>query len=318
MSKIYDMNEFLGTVVQKIGRQEYSSKSYKNPLAVFKNGFITNANEIEEIYVARVQMLVQDYTGVDTLKRVLPIVDTAYHKQNYAGVYTVSVSDAQVRRAFTTDGGVKKIADEMLNQMQTGYEYDEFVAMKENISDAVNFTNAKRVPIEAITDQQTAMEFAKEIKKASKKMTFRNTLFCKYETNTEFSDQVLILDSDIVADSDIELMLFTIFGKDKLKLPTTVVEIDGFSNPEVKGMLVDKGIMKCFDTLYNVEPQRNAKGMFTNHHLNTEKIISLSDMYNACIFHTGILPEPTGVIMNGGEIRKEITQPLNTNARYKY
>ena len=45
------MNEFLETVVNKIGRQEWASRAYVNPLTRFKKGFIENANEIEEIYL---------------------------------------------------------------------------------------------------------------------------------------------------------------------------------------------------------------------------------------------------------------------------
>ena len=48
-SIVYTQNEFLGSVVEKIGKQEYSSRAYQNPLAQFKKGFIENANEIEEI-----------------------------------------------------------------------------------------------------------------------------------------------------------------------------------------------------------------------------------------------------------------------------
>ena len=39
-SAIYTKNEFLGTLVEKIGRQTYSSRAYLNPLAKFKKGFM--------------------------------------------------------------------------------------------------------------------------------------------------------------------------------------------------------------------------------------------------------------------------------------
>ena len=55
--------------------------------------------------------------------------------------------------------------------------------------------------------------------------------------------------------------------------------------PEEKALL-EKNALMVFDTLYNIEPQRNAKGMFTNHHLNVEKIISTSNMYNVAVYST--------------------------------
>ena len=133
IANINKKNEFLGSLVNKIGRQEYASKAYLNPLAKFKKGFIDNANEIEEIYVARVQGLSQDLDGTTTLKRVKPDVKTLYHNQEYGKCYTATITDKQVRQAFTSKDGVKRIADEILSQQHTGVEYDEYVAMKKAI-----------------------------------------------------------------------------------------------------------------------------------------------------------------------------------------
>ena len=282
---IYTQNEFLGTIVEKIGRQQYSSKAYLNPLARFKKGFISNASEIEEIYVARVQGVSQDYEGADTLKRVKPNITTQYHKQNYGKCYTATVTDQQVRRGFTSDGGVKRIADEILTQLQTGYEYDEYIAMRDNFCDLIEGTPAKRT-ITAITNQTTAKEFVKKVKKDIAKMKFRNTEFATVERNCKPSDLILVLRTGILAEIDVEL-LATAFNVSKTDLDAMVVEVDDFpGHSKVQGMLLETDALMVFDTLYNIEPQRNAKGMFTNHHLNVEKIISTSNMYNVAVYQT--------------------------------
>lgn len=282
---IITQNEFLGSVVEKIGRQEYSSKAYLNPLARFKKGFISNANEIEEIYVARVQGTTQDFDGTDTLKRVKPNITTQYHKQNYGKCYTATVTDEQVRRGFTTEGGVRKIADEILTQLQTGYEYDEYIAMRDNFCDLIEGTPCKRT-ITAITNQTTAKDFVKKVKKDIAKMQFRNKEFATVERNCKPSDLVLVLRTGLLAEIDVEL-LATAFNVDKTQLDTMVIEVDDFpENPTVQAMLLEQNALMVFDTLYNIEPQRNAKGMFTNHHLNVEKIISTSNMYNVAVYKT--------------------------------
>ena len=282
---IITQNEFLGTVVEKIGRQEYSSKAYLNPLARFKKGFISNANEIEEIYVARVQGTTQDFEGTDTLKRVKPNITTQYHKQNYGKCYTATVTDEQVRRGFTTEGGVRKIADEILTQLQTGYEYDEYITMRNNFCDLIEGTPCKRT-ITAITNQTTAKDFVKKVKKDIAKMQFRNTEFATVERNCKPSDLVLVLRTGLLAEIDVEL-LATAFNVDRTQLDTMVVEVDDFpDNENVQAMLLEQNALMVFDTLYNIEPQRNAKGMFTNHHLNVEKIISTSNMYNVAVYQT--------------------------------
>ena len=105
-TRVDQLNEFLSTVVNKIGRQEWSSKAYSNPLGKFKKGFIEHANEIEEIYVQRVAGLTQDKTGETTLKRVKPTVKALYHTQNFGKCYTATISDKQVRQAFQSQEGV--------------------------------------------------------------------------------------------------------------------------------------------------------------------------------------------------------------------
>lgn len=285
---IITQNEFLGSVVEKIGRQEYSSKAYLNPLARFKKGFISNANEIEEIYVARVQGTTQDFDGTDTLKRVKPNITTQYHKQNYGKCYTATVTDEQVRRGFTTEGGVRKIADEILTQLQTGYEYDEYIAMRNNFCDLIEGTPCKRT-ITAITNQTTAKDFVKKVKKDIAKMQFRTTEFATVERNCKPSDLVLVLRTGLLAEIDVEL-LATAFNVDRTQLDTMVIEVDDFpGNENVQAMLLEQNALMVFDTLYNIEPQRNAKGMFTNHHLNVEKIISTSNMYNVAVYQTAEL-----------------------------
>ena len=284
ITNINQKNEFLGSIVNKIGRQEYASKAYLNPLAKFKKGFIDNANEIEEIYVSRVQGLTQDLDGTTTLKRVKPDVKTLYHNQEYGKCYTATITDKQVRQAFTSKDGIKRIADEILSQQHTGVEYDEYVAMKKAIDDfaAAIPSTAKRT-ITEVTNQTTAKDLVKKIKKDIGKMQFRSTNYCQYEQHSKADDLVLFIHIDYQAEIDVEL-LATAFNIDKTELNTRVVYVDDFETPNLRAVLMDVGAIKVFDTLYNNEQQRNAQGMFTNYHLNVEKIVSYSTLYNGASY----------------------------------
>ena len=276
--------EFLGNVVDKIGRQVYSSSAYLNPLSRFKKGFIENASDIEEIYVARIAGTVQDYDGADTLKRIKPTVKTQYHKQNFGKCYTASISDKQVRKGFRTQEGVKKLADEIISQQKTGYEYDEFVEMKKNICDLIEGTPYKKVIAEP-SNQTTAKAFVKQVRKDIKEMQFRGTKFATVERNCSSKDLVLVTKVGVMDEIDVEL-LATAFNTSKTDLAQLhIVEIDDFpDNENVFAMLLEENALMVFDTLYNLEPQRNAKGMFTNYHLNVEKILSTSNMYNVAVY----------------------------------
>ena len=286
-TRVDQLNEFLTTVVNKIGRQEWSSKAYSNPLARFKKGFISHANEIEELYVQRVAGLTQDKAGETTLKRVKPTVKTLYHTQNFGKCYTVTISDKQVRQAFQAEDGVKRLSDEILAQQHSGVEYDEFVEMKKAISSFASAlpSTAKRT-ITDVTDGATAKALVKQIKKDIAKMQFRSTNYCKYEQHTKADDIVLFLHVDYESEIDVEL-LANAFNMDKAQIPARVVFVDGFTDPKLKAVVMDYNAIKVYDTLYNNESQRNAQGMYTNYHLNVEKIISYSSLFNGASYSTG-------------------------------
>ena len=286
-TRVDQLNEFLTTVVNKIGRQEWSSKAYSNPLARFKKGFISHANEIEELYVQRVAGLTQDKAGETTLKRVKPTVKTLYHTQNFGKCYTVTISDKQVRQAFQSEDGVKRLSDEILAQQHSGVEYDEFVEMKKAISSfATALPSTAKRTITDVTDGATAKALVKQIKKDIAKMQFRSTNYCKYEQHTKADDIVLFLHVDYESEIDVEL-LANAFNMDKAQIPARVVFVDGFTDTKLKAVVMDYNAIKVYDTLYNNESQRNAQGMYTNYHLNVEKIISYSSLFNGASYSTG-------------------------------
>lgn len=280
--------EFLNSVVNKIGKQIWSSKAYVNPLKRLKKGFIENANDIEEIYIARAVGTAQDPDGVDTLKRVKSTVKTQYHTQDYEKSYTVSVSDKQVRQGFLTSGGVTKVAEKILESLHTGYEYDEYIAtldVLEKLAKAAPSTAKKKVT--DVTDLASAKAFTKEVKKDVKKMARRSTTYATVENHSKPSDLILFLNDEWSVEIDVEL-LATAFNISKADLSEmTIIEIPDLGTSNIKAVLCDEGAIQIYDTYYGIEPQRNAKGKFTNQHLSTDKILSWSNMYNVCVYYTG-------------------------------
>lgn len=280
-------NEFLSTIMNKLGRTIWSSKAYLNPLKEFKKGFIENANDIEEIYVARLEGQVQDFEGANPLTRVKPDVSVYYHRQNYGKLYHTTVTDQQVRRAFTTANGVKRMADEIMQSLHTGAEYDEYVAFRDSLSTLIaGVPQTGKVVAGPVTDETSAKAFVKAVKKVIGEMKFRNEKYSVKESNANIEDLMLIVTPSTLAEIDVEL-LATTFNVDKLRMLGKVVEVDSLP-AGVNGIILDRGAIQIYDTLYNHETQRNAKGMFTNHFLNVEKIISYSNLYPVAVLQTSV------------------------------
>lgn len=273
-----EQNQFLTSVLNKIGRQVWSSKAYTNPLKEFKKGFIENANDIEEIYIARLEGTAQDFEGTNPLTRVKPNITTMYHRQNYSKLYQATVSDVQARRAFTTSGGVKKLADGILESLYTGDQYEEYVAMRDNFGALADKTpTTGKIKIASPTDNATSKAYVKQIKKIVGEMKFRNTKYSTVESHATAEELMFVTTPSLMAELDVEL-LATAFNTDKLKMIDKIVEVDILPTG-VSSIILDKNALMVFDTLHHIEPMRNGKGMFTNYFLNVEKIISYSNMY---------------------------------------
>lgn len=278
--------EFLNSVVNKIGKQVYSSTAYTNPLKRLKKGFIENANEIEEIYVSRAIGYAYDKNGSGTLDRVMPDVKTQYHQVDYDKDFTVTVHDKQVRKGFTSKEGVSRIANEIVSSLHTGAEYEEFLQTIELLKTIGTSAKYKK-QITNVTDNATAKAFTKEIKKDVKKMGLRSTTYATYENHCKPENLVLFLNMDWAVEIDVEL-LATAFNMTKQQIQEcTIIEIPEITGTTVKAILCDERALQIYDTYYGLETQRNAKGKFTNHHLSTEKIFSWSNMVNIAVYQTG-------------------------------
>ena len=277
--------EFLNSVVNKIGKQIYSTTAYTNPLKRIKRGFIENANEIEEIYISRAVGYDYDPDGSGALDRVKPNVTTQYHQVDYAKDFQVTIQDKQVRKGFTTSGGVTKIANEIMESLHTGAEYEEYNKCLE-ILDTIATNSKYKKKVTDITDQRTAMDFVKEIKKTINKMGRRGTTFATVENHCKPSQMILFLNEDWDVEMDVE-MLAQAFNMTKQQIDDCVkIKIPELTtNTNTRAILCDERALQIYDTYYGLELQRNAKGKFTNHFLSTEKIFSWSNLVNIAVFN---------------------------------
>ena len=277
--------EFLNSVVNKIGRQIYSTTAYSNPLKRLKKGFIENANEIEEIYIARAVGYDYDPNGTGALDRVKPDVKTQYHQIDYEKDFQVTIQDKQVRKGFTTKGGVSRLANEIMESLHTGAEYEEFVKTLE-LLDTIATNSKYKKEVADIVDNQTSKDFVKELRKTIKRMGRRSTDYATYENHCKPSQMILFLNEEWSIEMDVE-MLATAFNMSKQEIQEcTIIEIPTLrTNTKTKAILCDERALQIYDTYYAIEPQRNAKGKFTNHFLSTEKIFSWSNLVNIAVFN---------------------------------
>lgn len=285
----YDLlyNEFFPALFGKIGKTQIESMLFKNKLAKYKSGTILTQQDVEEIFVEMLQAEGHyDKNGTNPLgRRSGPDVKAIYHRMNRQDYYVLTVGDIDVISVFRSESTLDAFITAKFNAVYSGAEYDEWLYMKNLLATYDGYFDYQVAPI---TDEASAKEFVKTVRKASTDISFASTLYNKagVMTKTDVRKQVLFVNKDVVAEVDVEV-LAKAFNMGKTDIQVDIEVMDDFGElKDTYGLLVDRDIIKVWDTLSKMEPQRNAQGLFTNYFYHIHQILSMSTFKNAVRFTT--------------------------------
>lgn len=280
----YDLlyNEFFPALFNKIGKTMIESKLFKNKLSRFKSGTIFTQQDVEEMFIEMSKAEGEyDKTGPNPLgRRTGPNVKTVYHRMNRQDYYAITIGDLDVVRVFRSEASLDTFITGLFNSVYSGAEYDEYLAMKNLLATYNGYCD---YGVAEITDEASAKEFVKTVRKASQDMTFASTAYnkAKVMTWTPVEKQVLFINKDVLAEVDVEV-LSKAFNMGKTNIQVEIVSMDDFGAlTDTYGLLVDESFFRVWDTLSKMEPQRNAQGLFTNYFYHIHQILSLSPFKNA-------------------------------------
>lgn len=284
--------EFLNSVINKIGRQEYSDQAYYNPLKRLKGGFIDSASDIEEIYVARAEDTGYDKEGTGVLDRAKPTVYTQYHTNEVEHGYKVTVHDKQARKGFTSSKGLSTLADHIIQSLHNGSNIDEYTDVINTIKALCSAkTVSNTIKVAPVTNEESAKAFCKEVKKIIPKMGEWNELYSKKPNFAPKEKLMLFIDSDVDVEVSTEY-LASLFNMTVAQLNDTTKVI--VPNLKTKlgdnqfAVLFDERCIKIHPTYYNVESIRNTRGKFTNYDLVTSLLLSYTDWFQFVVFQENV------------------------------
>lgn len=284
-------NEFLNALVNRIARVLITSKSYENPLRMFKKGLMEYGETAEEIFVniAKAHPFDPIVAEKTVFKREIPDVAAVFHKMNYQNFYKATISQDQLRQAFLNDAGITDLVARIVDSMYTGSEFDEFLCMKQLIEDAALDGRMYPVVIDAPVDAN-AKAVVKKIKQISNQIEFLSSKFNSMGV-MNFSkkpDQILIVDASFDATVDVDV-LASAFNMSKVEFLGQRVLIDNFGNlTGVVAALVDRDWFMVFDNLMSFTENYNGEGLYWNYFYHVWKTFSTSPFANAILFTTEV------------------------------
>lgn len=287
-------NQFANALIERIGRVIVRAARFENPLARFKRGMNPQAQDMQEIYIEPLKSEgAYNPAGPNPLgRRNPPNISAAYHRMNRQDQYCITLDRTMFMKAFTSWERVDEFVGKLMNAMYTGAAWDEYLCMRELMTNAIKSTATGKTLAKAYLgeikpkDDASGKALVQGMKYLVNDMKFpRNDMNQAGVTATaDASDLVLFVNKDVEPNIDV-YTLAGVFNMEKVAYPTRVIPIDTFGVDGVVGVLAHKEWLQCYDTLNTTEPQRNAQGIFTNFFHNVWQTLSLSPYCNAVVLY---------------------------------
>lgn len=333
-------NEFLNSLINRIGRVIITSKMYRNPWAIFKKGILEFGETIEEIFVniADPNNYDIDTAEREVFKRKIPDVRTAFHVLNYQKFYKATIQNKQLQQAFLSWTGITDLIARIVDSMYTGAYYDEYQTMKFMLAKAIlnGHMFAKQIPA---STAENAKAIVRDVKSVSNALEFMNSKYnvSGVTTHTEKNSQVVVLTTEFDATMDVEV-LASAFNMSKAEFMGRRILMDSFSNMDftrlkallgenevseveenataldnIPAILVDEDWFMIFDNLFEFTEQYNGQGLYWNYWYHVWKTFSFSPFANAVVFVEGA-PSVTSISLSPSTANVTAGQSLQITA----
>lgn len=335
------LNEFLNELINKIGLTFVHTKMYSNKLKFLKKGMLNFGDTIEEIFVDIAKA--KHYTPVpadnnlcDVWEVNKPKIVSAFHKINREDMYTVTINEEMLKRAFTGYANFDSFIAGIFNSLYKADEYDEFVLFKQLLGETIK--NSYLVHVDKPVDKATAESMSIAMRANGLRLEYLSREYNQagVATNTDLRDQILILRSDVVPELDVRELSnsFNLSLAQPISGRIIVVDDFGLGNDEIIGAIIDRDFSMIYDTMYRTDSIYNPRHLYWNYFVHHHQIIASSPFSNAIGFTTGsvtgevtgvkILPEsqiiPKGysnsiqtiVETNGGQVDTSVSYEIET------
>lgn len=316
-------NEFLDALVNRIALMIIQSKSYRNPLAMFKRGFLELGETVEVTFVelAEVFNFDADVAETEVEKKVKPDVRSMFTVMNFQKFYKATVSSQMLKAAFLSWDGLNQLLDAIVQQLYTAMEYDEFQVMKYMLARQIQAGRLYPVTVDP-ADRESTVAAMREM---SNNFTFMKTDYNQAHVHnfTSRDDQFIIINTHFDAEMSVKV-LATAFNMTEAELLGHRVLIDGFGGldiarlnkllgddpgyhefgtselealDKIPAVLVDRKYFLIFDHLLEAAERQNQQGLYWNRWLHAWKTFAVSIFANAAMFLPAA-PTVTSVTVN--------------------
>ena len=291
-------NEFENALVNRIGLVVGRSKSWNNPLAVFKKGLLTYGSTIEEFQVGLLKAHNydpdRDYMEKSLFGRELPHVEANFHTLNRQDFYKVTVNEPLLKRAFLDDYGLSEYVSGLMAAPITSDNWDEFLLMAKLFREYEANGGFYRIQVPEISNLESTQDEARKalriMRSAIEEMRFISTRYNAAQMPTHASPEELVVFTtpQFRAALDVEA-LAAAFNIDRADVPSRIVTIpkDQFAIDGCEAIITTQDFFMVGDTLMENHSMFNPVGLGTNYFWHHHQVISASRFVPAVMLTTG-------------------------------
>lgn len=281
-------NQFMDTLVNRIGWQYVRQTSFSNPLAVFKGQKINYGNTIQEIVPGWVKAHAYRDDVEDLLKLYRPEAAVMNYSQNRRDKYPISISQDELRTAFTEEMGLNNLVAGVMQSPINSDEYDEMNIMLQLIGEyEKHFGFYKHHLSAAPTDEATGKELLTALQTYGGKLRFPSTRYNNIDIPVfaKPEELVLLVTPETQASLNVNT-LAALFNVDLAKVSYRTVVIPEFPIPDAVALLTTDNFFICNDTNYQTTSFWNPETLATSYWLHHWGIYAASPCPPAILFTT--------------------------------
>ena len=290
------MNEFLSSLVNRIGLTVVRSREFKNPLSVLKQGEIPLGKDIEEIWTNPAKATTFNPTSEGLLSRTLPDTKAIFHRMNRQDKYTVSVSNPQLRQAFTSWDSLEGLISTIIGSLYNGNYIDELILCKRTLAGAIADDHITKETVSPLTSEANAKAFISKAREYFINFALPSSAYNAYEpaqgedpviTWTPNEDVRFIMRSDVASYVDVNV-LASAFNMDKANFLGKTLVIDNFGEggENCLAMMIDKSYTQIYDNYREMTEFFNGETLTWNYYYHVWQTYSYSTLCNAVAFVT--------------------------------
>lgn len=290
-------NEIVPSMVNRIGMQTVDSIAWRNPLARFKKEPMRYGETHEETYVNMCKGRVYD-SQADfkfAFQQYQSYIMSMFHNVNLEIQYPVTITYDNLRKAFTTEYGIRDMIMAKMESAITGANWDEYLAMRDLINAGYEKEVLPAVTVDAVTNEESAKKLLVEVKRAVGEFGFPlpENNPAGATSHAMPSNLIWITTPNVNAHVSVDALAYA-FHMDRADVEVQTVIVDKFANPSIQGVLCDVRFFNVRDQFKEMTDQRLANVLSWNYFYTQVEMVSASPFYPIRVFTTDtVVEKPT-------------------------